>query len=124
MNQQRLKAERLIYQIYDILDPSGRNTEFWKNEFNNMNDDQFKKYISKSFPFYFQTGAFKEPSMAEISKALDALNVPLLEPVYLPYKYKDSDGNPMKTMNAYGHAIITVMNKQEGYDKDYFPKSE
>lgn len=97
MNQQRLKAERLIYQIYDILDPSGRNTEFWKNEFNNMNDDQFKKYISKSFPFYFQTGAFKEPSMAEISKALDTLNVPLLEPVYLPYKYKDSDGNPMKT---------------------------
>ena len=38
--------------------------------------------------------------------------------------YRQTDGNPMKTMNAYGHAIITVMNKQEGYDKDYEPEKK
>lgn len=97
MNQQRLKAERLIYSIFDTLDPSGRNTEFWKSEFANMTDEQFKKYISKSFPFYYQTGAFNEPSMGQISKALDLLNVSLLESVYMPYKYKDKNGNPMKS---------------------------
>lgn len=97
MNQQRLKAERLIYQVYDCLDPSGNNTSFWKNEFAHMNDTEFKKYISKNFPFYYQTGAFKEPSMDEINKALKLLNVPMLEPIYLKYKYKDSNGNAVKT---------------------------
>lgn len=97
MNKQRLESERLIYKVMDILDPEGNNTDFWKNEFSKMSDEQFKKYISGNFPFYFQTGAFKEPSMDQISKALDELKVPLLESIYLPYKYKDRDGNPMKT---------------------------
>ena len=97
MNKQRLEAERLVYKIMDILDTDGANTDFWKNEFSKMSDEQFKKYISGNFPFYFQTGAFKEPSMDQIAKALDELKVPLLESIYLPYKYKDKDGNPMRT---------------------------
>ena len=97
MNKQRLESERLIYKVMDILDPDGNNTDFWKSEFSKMSDEQFKKYISGNFPFYFQTGAFKEPSMDQIAKALDELKVPLLESIYLPYKYKDRDGNPMKT---------------------------
>ena len=97
MNKQRLEAERLVYKIMDILDTDGANTDFWKNEFSKMSDEQFKKYISGNFHFYFQTGAFKEPSMDQIAKALDELKVPLLESIYLPYKYKDKDGNPMRT---------------------------
>ena len=34
--------------------------------------------------------------MNQIVKALDILNVPLLEPLYMPYKYKDSQGRPVK----------------------------
>ena len=90
MNAQRLKAERLIYEVMDILDKSGRNTDFWKEEFSKMSDAQFKSYISNDFPFYFQTGAFKEPSMKQIVQALDKINVPLLERLYMPYKYKDN----------------------------------
>lgn len=97
MNQQRLKSERLIYSVFDVLDPSGRNTDFWKKEFSHMSDEQFKKYISKNFPFYYQTGVFNEPTMDQISKALDIINVPLLESIYIPYKYKNKDGKPMKT---------------------------
>lgn len=97
MNAQRLKAERLIYEVMDILDKSGRNTDFWKEEFSKMSDTQFKSYISNDFPFYFQTGAFKEPSMKQIVQALDKINVPLLERLYMPYKYKDKNGRPMKT---------------------------
>ena len=96
MNAQRLKAERLIYEVMDILDKSGRNTDFWKEEFSKMSDAQFKSYISNDFPFYFQTGAFKEPSMKQIVQALDKINVPLLERLYMPYKYKDKNGRPMK----------------------------
>lgn len=97
MNAQRLKAERLIYEVMDILDKSGSNTDFWKEEFSKMSDAQFKSYISNDFPFYFQTGAFKEPSMKQIVQALDKINVPLLERLYMPYKYKDKNGRPMKT---------------------------
>ena len=97
MNAQRLKAERLIDEVMDILDNSGRNTDFWKEEFSKMSDAQFKSYISNDFPFYFQTGAFKEPSMKQIVQALDKINVPLLERLYMPYKYKDKNGRPMKT---------------------------
>ena len=97
MNAARLKAERLVYSVMDALDPSGDNTDFWKEQFANMSDTQFKNYISNDFPFYFQTGAFKEPSMDQIVKSLDILNVPLLEPLYMPYKYKDKDGRPLKT---------------------------
>lgn len=97
MNQQRLECERLIYKIMDILDRSGRNKEFWIEEFSKMNDEQFKKYITGHYPLYFQTGAFKEPSIKQITDALNEINVPLLESVYLPYKYKDSNGRPIKS---------------------------
>ena len=98
MNQQRLECERLIYKIMDILDPSGSNREFWIEEFSNMSDEQFKKYMSGHYPLYFQTGAFKEPSIDQINKALKEINVPLLESVYMPYKYKDSKtGKPIKS---------------------------
>ena len=123
MNQQRLKAERLVYQVMDQLDPSGRNSDFWKAEFAKMNDDQFKKYISGNFPFYFQTGAFKEPSMDQISKALDILKVPLLESVYMPFKYKDANGRPMKTkpcMVVYIHMkrMKQLLTKKNGMSID------
>ena len=98
MNQQRLEAERLIYKIMNILDPSERNTQFWIDEFSKMSDEQFKKYISGNYPLYFQTGAFKEPSIKQITDALKEINVPLLESVYMPYKYKNpKTGKPIKS---------------------------
>ena len=83
MNQQRLECERIIYKIMDILDPSERNKQFWVEEFSRMSDEQFKKYITGHYPLYFQTGAFKEPSIKQITDALKEINVPLLESVYL-----------------------------------------
>ena len=97
MNKQRLECERLIYKIFDILDPSGKNKEFWIQEFANMSDEQFKKYITGHYPLYFQTGAFKEPNIKQITDALKEIDVPLLESVYLPYKYKDKNGKPIKS---------------------------
>lgn len=97
MNAQRLEAERLIYEVMDILDPDSDNSEFWKEKFSKMSDAEFIRYISNDYPFYFQTKAFKEPTMDQIVKALDLLDVPLLEPIYMPYKYKDKSGRPVKT---------------------------
>ena len=91
MDANRLECERLIYKIMRILDDSGKNEEFWINEFAAMSDEQFKKYITGHYPLYFQTGAFNEPSIKQITDALNEINVPLLESIYMPYKYKDPE---------------------------------
>lgn len=98
MDANRLECERLIYKIMRILDDSGKNEEFWINEFAAMSDEQFKKYITGHYPLYFQTGAFNEPSIKQITDALNEINVPLLESIYMPYKYKDpKTGKPIKS---------------------------
>ena len=40
------------------------------------------------------------------------------------FVYKQTQGNPAKRYSTFGHAIITIANKQEGYDKDYEPIKE
>ena len=97
MTKERLECEKVIYQVFDILDPDGDNTDFWKQEFAKMSDAQFTNYMKKDFPLYFQTTAFKEPQMEQIAEALDVINCPLLEEVYMPCTYKNADGKPMKT---------------------------
>lgn len=101
MNKARLEVEKMIYRVMDILDPDGDNSEFWKEEFAKMNDTQFVNYFTNNnMPLYFQSKAFKEPSIDQIVKGLDEIDVPLLERVYLPYKYKDKNGNPLKTQEC------------------------
>ena len=104
MNQQRLECERLIYKVMETLDDpkhhnnESPNVEFWVNKFAKMSDKEFEEFVCKPLSFYYQTEGLKyEPSMLQINRALDVLNVPLLEEVYMPYKYKDSNGRPMKT---------------------------
>ena len=118
MNKNRLECERLIYKVFDILDPSGENTDFWKEEFSKMSDEQFKTYISKDFPFYYQSDAFKEPTMEQIANALDFIGVPLLEPIYMPCTYKDDQGRPMKTSECLVVYIPLKRMKQMIYHKN------
>lgn len=112
MTKQRLECERIIYKIFDILDPEGDNTEFWKEEFSKMSDKQFENYLKNDFCFYFQIKAFKEPTMDQITKALDEINVPLLEEVYMPCTYKDEQGRPMKTQKCMVFPLPTKKMKQ------------
>lgn len=104
MNQQRLECERIIYKVMETLDDpkhhngEAPNVEFWVNKFSKMSDKEFEEFVCKPLSLYYQTQGLKyEPSMLQINRALDVLNVPLLEEVYMPYKYKDSNGRPMKT---------------------------
>ena len=110
MNKQRLEAEKLCYEVMDGLDPSGKNKEFWMEFFGGLSDEQFKKYMSANFPIIYQFGAFKEPSMDRIKSVLEnILKVPLLESVYLPFKYKDKDGNPVKSKPC---IVVPIYNKK------------
>ena len=103
----RREIEDYIIKFYDILDKSGTNSEYYKNLFAGMTDEQFMKLISKKYPFRFHLKqSVTEPVMSDIIKACDYTGVPLLEKIYLPYLYEDADGNPVRTAECfvgYGH---------------------
>lgn len=97
----RQKAEALIYAYYDAVDTTGSNTAYYKNIFSKMTDAQFKKFCSRPLPFRFHTKPWEvEPKMEDIKRGLDLLGVPLTEEVYLPYFYKNSTGEPVKSQPA------------------------
>lgn len=103
MNQKRLECERMILKVMEILDnpkvtKETPNVDFWVRRFATMNDQEFEKFVTKPFSIYYQTSGLKhEPSMLDIIKGLESIDVPLLEEVYLPYKYKSADGKPIKS---------------------------
>lgn len=97
MNATRQECEALIYQVFDALDPSGTNSEFYKNLFAGMSDEQWKRFISRDLPYRFQIRLFKiEPKMSDIKKALKILNVPMIEKISLPYLYENSEGKAVQ----------------------------
>lgn len=96
--KQRKEVEMLIYKIMDTVDPTEQNSAWYKNKFRKMSNDQFYEYFKQEWPIKFQMKIFEiEPKIDQIAKALKAINVPLMEDVYLPFLYKDKDGNPVRT---------------------------
>jgi hypothetical protein len=98
----RKEMEELIYNFFDLFDPTGRNTEYYRNKFNNMDDGQFDKYFKLLFeqddPYLTATMVdYENPLKIEnIEKAAKFLDVPLFEKVVLPYASTDPN-NPIIT---------------------------
>ena len=98
----RKEMEELIYNFFDLFDPTGRNTEYYRNKFNNMDDGQFDKYFKLLFeqddPYLTATMVdYENPLKKEnIEKAAKFLDVPLFEKVVLPYASTDPN-NPIIT---------------------------
>ena len=98
----RKEMENLIYNFFDLFDPTGRNTEYYRNKFKGMNDSQFDRYFKLLFeqddPYLTATMVdYENPIQIEnVEKAAEFLNVPLFERVVLPYASEDPD-NPIIT---------------------------
>ena len=98
----RKEMENLIYGFFDLFDPTGRNTEYYKNKFKNMSDGDFDKYFKLLFeqtdPYLTATMVdYENPLKIEnIEKAAKFLDVPLFEKVVLPYASQDPN-NPIIT---------------------------
>jgi hypothetical protein len=98
----RKEMENLIYGFFDLFDPTGRNTEYYRNKFKNMDDGEFDKYFKLLFeqddPYLTATMIdYENPVQIEnIEKAAKFLDVPLFERVVLPYASQDPN-NPIIT---------------------------
>lgn len=100
MNKQRQEAEELIYKIFDTVDDTHTNSDYYKKIFSNMSDEDFTEFCKRRLPFRFHTQVFKiEPKMYDIIDAFKILNKPLLEKVKLPYVY-EKDGIPIETQEC------------------------
>lgn len=54
MTAQRKKAEALIYKFFDAIDPSKANTNFYKEMFSKMSDQQFIEFCKRRLPLDYK----------------------------------------------------------------------
>lgn len=100
-NIKRQQAEELIYKIFDTVDKTHSNSDYYRNLFSNMSDDEFYKFFKRRLPLRFHMDEFKiSPKMYDIVDAFKALGKPLFEKVNLPYIYTDTSGNPVQSKEA------------------------
>lgn len=96
--KQREEIETLVLSSMKVLDKSGTNTEYYKDLFARMSDNQFSNFIAKQFPFKFHyKPSVVEPSMDDVTKALKYIGVPLIEKITEPSVYINKDGVPVNT---------------------------
>lgn len=107
MNANRMRCERMIIDVMTAIDNpkkhkgSAPNVEFWINQFARMSDKEFEEFVCTPLSIYAQTnGMVREPGMLDIMRALDIIKVPLLEEVYMPYKFINTEGKPIKSKKA------------------------
>jgi hypothetical protein len=98
----RKKAEQLIYDTLNKLDPSGLNTEKYKAKFKAMSDSQFLAYFKKikdddNMHLYIETDLYgkNQINMRSCRAALAFLKVPEEEYVYM--RHKSPDGTPTRS---------------------------
>lgn len=99
---QRKKAEKLIYDVFSKLDPSGTNTNKYRKLFANMSDKEFIKLMTDMFNddtlnFVLDVMDFdREIDLKKVSDAANLLGVPLEEEVICPFINMDKE-NPVIT---------------------------
>ena len=89
MNAKRQKAEELIYKVFDAVDKTHTNSDYYKKLFSTMSDSDFEKFCKRRLPLRFHIKVFDvEPKMPDIVNAFKVLGKPLLEKVKLPHVYE------------------------------------
>lgn len=91
----RAYIEKLIYDTFDALDPSGTNTNKYKMLFSTMSDSEFEKYM-KNFlkdeneQFTLDIVEYEHDLKMEYCEAAaKVLGIPLMETVFLPHLTMD-----------------------------------
>ena len=117
--KQRAEVEELIYKFFDAVDKSHTNSDYYKKLFADMSDEQFLNFCKRRLPFRLQQSAFEvELNPKKCIDGLKAINVPVLETVSNPQLYKNKDGVPVETPEAYV-MYLPVKKMQQFVTKGY-----
>ncbi len=98
----RAKYEKLVYNLYDRLDPVGFNAERYKKFFNNLSDKQFVEFAKKMltqdyFIFSFDIDEMNDKlTLAELKDIADENDIKLEEYIILPYR--NNNKQPMVSL--------------------------
>lgn len=96
--KQREEIEDLLYKVLDTIDPTKTNSDYYRELFYTMNNNQFYHFWERRLPIRFHYDIFKiEPKMYDIVDAFKLIDVPLLEKINMPHIYKNKDGVPVQS---------------------------
>lgn len=92
--QKRQKMEKLVYDTFSALDPSGANTKKYKEFFEGLSDTKFDKFFKELFASdEFLTLDIidyeRTLKMNNIEKAAKVLKIPLFEKLHMPHVSMD-----------------------------------
>lgn len=91
----RKEIEKLIYDVFDALDPSHANTTKYQNIFGSMDDKEFEKWMKEFLSndeenFVLDIVEFEHSLKFDYCEdAAKVLNIPLMEYVYMPHLTMD-----------------------------------
>ena len=91
----RKYIEKLIYDMYDQLDPSGTNTAKYRDMLSVMTDNEFEKFFKEFLAddkenFMLDIVEFEHDIRFEYAeKAAKVIGIPLMEYVYMPHLTMD-----------------------------------
>jgi len=101
----RKKYENMLFELMDDLDPSGYNSQVYKDSFEKMSDKEFidmcKNMISKDdMNFSFEIKQMETPkeggiSLEKIKNVANKYKIKLVEYVFMPFR--NPSGEPMCT---------------------------
>lgn len=109
----RTQLESEIYELFDDMDPSGRNTERMKNLFKGMTDKQFYAFTIDFFSdekknFTCSYIPCDNPVTIEfIEKIAEKHGIPLYEHVFMPYM-SDTPDKP-ETIPVTPHKVMVLV---------------
>lgn len=118
----RKQMETLIYGVFDRLDPSGYNTEYYKEMLGNLNDKEFDSMMKKiaddkdSYLILNTVDYEVETSMDNVIDAAKYLGCPLWERIVLPVDSPDPN-NPIVTEVEVPVIYIPVKRMQQMVQK-------
>ncbi len=100
--KERKKMEKLVYDYFDIVDPTGSNTRRYKEMFSTMSDTKFKQFLVELFDkdnmnFILEIEDHRnEATVESAERALNFLEVPVAEYIIMPHLNMDLE-NPVVT---------------------------
>lgn len=97
-SKKRKEIEDLIYKVFDTVDTTKTNSDYYRELFSKMSNNEFYYFLERRLPFRFHQEVFKiEPKMYQIVDAFKILNKPLLEKVNMCHIYRNKDGVPVQS---------------------------